>query len=143
MQQELILYPALASMGLTFAVGFTMLRLRFLAVGRGEVNPRYFLLNRGGKVPEYVARVEQNYSNQLELPMLFYALALMLYVTGSVNTPQLTLAWAFIATRVAHAAIHITVNRLRWRMIAFVSGAVILLSSWVGVLVQLATASPP
>lgn len=139
MQQELILFPALASMALTFAVGFTMVRLRFLAVARGEVPLRYFLLNRGGRVPEYLARVEQNYENQLELPILFYALVLMLYTTGSVDPIQLSLAWAFIAARVAHAAVHITVNRLRLRMILFLGGALILLASGGVFAVKLAT----
>ncbi len=48
MRQALILYPLMAMAGLTFLVGLRMLRLRFRAVARGEINPRYFLLNRGG-----------------------------------------------------------------------------------------------
>ena len=139
MRQELILYPALVSMALTFAVGVALVRLRSLAVGRGEIPLRYFLLNRGGRVPDYLVQVEQNYSNQLELPTLFYALVLMLYVTSSVDAVQLSLAWAFAATRLAHAAIHVTVNRLLWRMVAFLSGGAILIAAWFYLVLELLT----
>jgi hypothetical protein len=107
-----------------------MLHLRFRAVRRAEINPRYFLLNRGGKVPDYLLRVEQNYSNLLELPLLFYLLILMLYATRTVDELQLWLAWCHAGTRIVHTAIHTTGNRLRWRMLSFISGALLLLGGW-------------
>ena len=113
MEQELIIFPALVVVALTFIVGFTLVRLRFLAVNRGEVNPHYFLLNRGGKLPDYLLRMEQNYTNLFELPVLFYLLILLLYITHEVDTLQLWLAWGFAVTRIVHTAIHTTVNRLR------------------------------
>lgn len=142
MRQELILYPALVSMALTFTVGFALVRLRALAVGRGELPLHYFLLNRGGRPPRYLVQVEQNYTNQLELPTLFYALVLMMYVTGSVDVVQLSLAWAFAATRLAHAAIHVTVNRLFWRMRAFLGGGLVLIGSFLYFLFQLSAGLP-
>ena len=131
MEPQQIFFPLAAMVALTFTVGVAMLRLRFAVIRRGELNPRYFLLNRGGRVPARLARVEQNYLNLLELPLLFYVLGLALYMTGSVDPVQLILAWLFVASRVLHSLIHTTVNRLRWRMLAFSGGALLLLFMWV------------
>ncbi len=125
-----ILFPMAGMVLLTFAVGVAMLGLRFRAVARGEINPRYFLLNRGGRVPEYLARVEQNYTNLFELPVLFYVLVLTLYATASVTPSQIWLAWGFVVARVLHTLVHTTVNRLRWRMRIFSAGALLLIAAW-------------
>ncbi len=125
-----ILYPMASLVLLTFVVGVAMLGLRFRAVARGQINPRHFLLNRGGRVPEYLARVEQNYLNLFELPVLFYALVLALYATASVSPLQLGLAWGFVVARLLHTLVHTTVNRLRWRMRIFSVGALLLIAAW-------------
>ena len=130
MEPQQIFFPLAAMVALTITVGVAMLRLRFRAVARREISPRYFLLNRGGRVPEYLARVEQNYINLFELPVLFYVLMLALYATSSVTPLQLWLAWGFVASRVLHTLVHTTVNRLRWRMLAFSGGALLLLVMW-------------
>jgi hypothetical protein len=129
MPQIWILYPMTALVALTFAVGAVLLWMRVRAVRRGEINPRYFLLNRG-KAPDALTRVDQHFTNLFELPVLFYALVLVLYVTASVTPLQLALAWAFVLTRVLHALIHTTVNRLRARMLAFLAGALLLMLGW-------------
>lgn len=137
MKQELILYPALLMALLTFSVGIALFRRRFVAVKRGDINPGYFLHNRGGKLPDYLARVEQNFSNQFELPVLFYAVVLMLYASHSVNHYQLWLLWGFALSRVAHSLVHIGVNRLAWRRNIFTLGFLLLLASWVLLFIQL------
>lgn len=131
MTKEMILYPLLAIVILTFFVGFLLLRLRFKAVKQDSLNPRHFLLNKGGKAPEYMVKTEQHYLNLFELPVLFYLLVIALYVTQRVDMVQLVLAWVFVFSRVIHTAIHLTINRLVWRMRAFVSGAVLLLLAWI------------
>ncbi len=130
MSRMQILFPLAGMALLTFAVGVAMLGLRFRAVARGDINPRYFLLNRGGRVPDYLARVEQNYTNLFELPVLFYVLVLALYAADSVTPAQLWLAWGFLASRVLHTLVHTTVNRLRWRMRIFSAGALLLIAAW-------------
>ena len=82
--QITIIYPVFALAFLTFAVASWMGRLRFAAVKRGDLSARYYRLNRGGEVPEYLAKVSQNYDNLLELPILFYVVSVLLYVTNQV-----------------------------------------------------------
>jgi hypothetical protein len=130
MEHTVILYPVLALAALTFGIALWMGRLRFLAVRRGDLSPSYYELNRGGKVPDYLAKVSQNYDNLLELPILFYVLACLLYVTDKVEPAQLVMAWLFVGSRYVHSYIHTTTNRLRPRMRGFLFGALILIVMW-------------
>ena len=130
MHQITIIYPLFALVVLTFFVALWMGRLRFAAVKRGDLNVRYYRLNRGDEVPEYLAKVSQNYDNLLELPILFYVVTVLLYVTDRVEFAQLILAWLFVASRYVHSYIHTTSNQLRHRMWAFMTGVFALIGMW-------------
>lgn len=137
MNQELILYPAVAMALLTLGVSLLLFRARRQAIFSGEVNPAYFLLNRGGRLPERLIRVEQNYNNLFELPVLFYALVVLLYLSHSGDTVQLALLWGFVLSRIIHSNIHIRHNHLRWRMRSFITGFLLLLAAWLWLLLRL------
>ena len=130
MNQELILYPAMAMALLTLGVGLLLLRARVLAVRNGDLNPAYFLYNRGAKQPDYLVRVEQNYSNQFELPVLFYALTGLLYTSQDAGYTELGLLWGFVLSRFVHSLAHIRLNRLLWRRDSFIVGFMLLLVGW-------------
>ena len=42
--------------------------------------------------------------------MIFYTLALYLFVTNQVDTVYVTAGWVFVALRALHSAVHCTVN---------------------------------
>jgi len=130
MEQTAIIFPVFALVFLTFGIGIWLGKLRIVAVKKGDLNPRYYELNRGGKVPEYLAKVSHNYDNILSLPILFYVIAIMLFITAKVEMAQIVLAWMFVASRYAHSYIHTTYNNVRHRMRAFMLGVVILISMW-------------
>ena len=130
MEQTAILWPVFALVFLTFGIGVWLGKLRFLAVKKGDLNPRYYELNRGGKVPAYLAKVSHNYDNLLALPILFYVITTLLLVTAKVEIAQLVLAWLFVVSRYVHSYIHTTYNNVRHRMRAFTLGAVILIGMW-------------
>jgi hypothetical protein len=130
MEQATILPPVFALAVLTFGVALWMGRLRFLAVRRGDLSPRYYELNRGGKVPDYLAKVSQNYDNLLELPILFYVLTCLLYVSQQVELAQVVMAWLFVGSRYVHSYIHTTTNILKPRMRSFLFGAFVLMAMW-------------
>ena len=136
MENTLILYPIFALVALTLGIGIRLGVLRFAAVRRGDLTPRFYELNRGGKMPDYLAKVSQNYDNLLELPILFYLLAVCLFITDKVDMAQLLLAWLFIASRYVHSYIHITDNKLRPRMRAFLLGVLLVIVMWVWFLLQ-------
>lgn len=130
MNQHLILFPVCALAALTFGIGIWLAWLRIAAVKRGDLSLRYFAINRGGEVPEYLAKVNNNYNNLLELPILFYVVTILLYVTHKVELAQVTLAWIFVATRYAHSYIHTTYNNIRHRLRMFMLGVVALITMW-------------
>ena len=137
MNQELILYPAMAMALLGLGVGILLLRARILAVIHGDLDPAYFQYNRGARLPDTLIRAEQNYSNQFELPVLFYALVVLLYTSQSAGYIQLGLLWGFVLSRYAHSLIHIRLNRLLWRRNSFMVGFMLLLASWILLGIQL------
>lgn len=142
MQQQAIFFPVAAMAALTFGTGVVLLRARFRAVAAGEVSPRYFLFNRGGKLPPGLLQLEQHYRNLLELPLLFYVLAIALFVTGFATPLQVGLAWAFVGTRLVHTIIHTHGNQLRLRMLSFSAGAVLLMLGWALWVWRLVSSSP-
>jgi hypothetical protein len=70
--------------------------------------------------PQAAARFESvqasdNYRNLFEMPVLFYALALYLFVTGQVDQIYVSAAWVFVAFRTLHSIVHSTFNRVSLR----------------------------
>ena len=48
--------------------------------------------------------------NLFEIPVLFYALVLYLFVTQQVDTVYVIAAWVFVVFRALHSAVHCTFN---------------------------------
>lgn len=130
MSQTTIFAPLFAMVLLTFGIGMLMLRARIRAV-RDGLNPGYFHFNRGARLPDELVKVSQHYENLFELPVLFYAACLALYVTDSVDMTGLVLAWVYVASRLVHAYVHLGHNRLRSRRRVFLLGMAVLFSLWI------------
>jgi len=60
--------------------------------------------------PSYVSNPSDNLKNLFEIPVLFYALVLYLFVTKQVDTAYVIAAWIFFVFRVLHSAVHCTIN---------------------------------
>jgi len=60
--------------------------------------------------PPAVSNPSDNLKNLFEIPVLFYALTLYLFVTKQVDVPYLSAAWVFVAFRALHSAVHCTFN---------------------------------
>lgn len=80
---------------------------------------------------EQATKLANNYKNQFELPVLFYAVAAFLLITSGVDYPMVALAWIFVLSRIAHTAVHIGPNVVIWRAVAFLVGVVALVAMWV------------
>ena len=62
--------------------------------------------------------------------VLAVVLCLSLYVTNAVNYVTLMLTWLFVILRYAHAAVHLTTNRLSLRFRFFGAGLIVLGIGW-------------
>ena len=137
MHQSTIIYPLIGMVFLTFVVGVKMLASRIRAVKKEGMNPAFFALNRGAKQPDYLVKVSQHYENLFELPILFYVVSLLIFITNKTDPIYIVLAVSFVTVRYIHAVIHITYNNLIHRRNAFLMGSMVLLIMWLRLSFQL------
>ena len=117
-----VLWPMLAMAGLSFAVTVAMFRRRVAEIRRRRIPLRELATSRGIALLEDSAAAD-NYRNLFEMPVLFYA-ACLLVAAARLDSPALpVLAWAYVAARLAHSAIQLGANRVRWRFMAFAASA--------------------
>jgi hypothetical protein len=98
-----ILWPMLAQIGWTFALYVWLTIERTRAVARGKVKHSAFEFGRGE--PPNCARISRNLANQFELPVIFYAVVVLLVVIGRVGTIDVLAAWVFVGGRVVHTLV--------------------------------------
>src|SRR5258708_7692374 len=125
-----IVFAGVALATLTFVVLLLIPAARFRAGARGEVRARDFEYGESASVAQRVSLPNRNLMNLLELPVLFYVVCLAFYVTGSVSASAVTLAWTYVALRVAHSTIHLTYNRVSHRGMVFAVSNVVLVMLW-------------
>ena len=130
MEPALIFQPVVSLVALTFLVLLRIPYVRFRAAAARRVVVDDFKLGESPGVPPDVALPNRNYMNLLELPLLFYVLSLSLYVTRHVDQPQLTLAWCYVALRVAHSLVHLTYNGVVHRLTFFAISNFVLAAMW-------------
>lgn len=125
-----ILLPVFAHVGLVFLVLLLTGQARYRADREGRVRLQDLALDERGW-PDEARKKANNYRNQFELPVLFYALVAFLLVTRMADLAQVVLAWLFVATRYLHAFIHLGSNVVMRRGAAFLAGMFVLLVMWV------------
>ena len=99
-----IFYPAFLLMGLTLILTMRLGLMRYRAVQKGTVDPRYFVLYRGYDEPEKLAVNSRHIVNLFEAPVLFYAISIIAFVTNQGGTVLLALLWAYVGTAVCCTA---------------------------------------
>lgn len=103
--------PMLAMMLLTFVVWVYMFARRIPFITRSNLTPEQ--LTPAGLAelsPPAVSNPSDNLKNLFEMPVLFYALCLYLYVTQQVDSTYVVAAWVFVLFRILHSVMHCTVN---------------------------------
>ena len=123
-----ILQPMLAMMALTAIVWFVLYARRLPAMQKvGRSAQEYTTPDKGAALlPEAVSYPAHNFRNLFELPVIFYALCLYLYVTGTAASADVAAAWAFVGFRALHSLIHSTVNIVMARFLAYLAATVAL-----------------
>ncbi|WHO72758.1 MAPEG family protein [Rhizobium sp. BT03] len=124
-----IFWPLLAHVALVYGL-YALLGLRRAKMVRaGSIAKSDYRENRDEPAESLV--VKNCLANQFELPVLFYACCILLYVTEADNIVAVGLAWLFVALRYAHAAVHVSSNDLRYRSPLFAAGCLSLAAMWV------------
>ena len=125
-----VLLPVFVQVFLTFFFLFWMARERLSVIKSGEVKVRDIAL-RQPAWPERATQVANTFHNQLELPILFYVLVAFALITRKADLIFVVMSWMFVATRLFHAYVYATTNRLQHRFRVFAVGALILLVMWI------------
>ena len=133
-----IFWPVIAQVALTFVVTIRMYRVRIAEIRANRISPQSIANSRQAAEKLQDINASDNFRNLLELPVLFFAICPILYMTGNVTTLQLSLAWIFVALRCTHSFIHVTYNRVRHRFRAFFASMICVFAMWAVFAVRLA-----
>ena len=127
---QAVLLPLFVEVIMSFVLLYWMAYLRTRALRMGEVKAQGIAL-REPSWPPGITQIGNAYHNQLELPVLFYVLTILAWVTRHADFLFVVLAWIFVASRLVHAYIHVTNNNVNRRGPAFGLGALVLTIMWV------------
>jgi len=126
MDNNFIFIPVLIQVALTFWLYNYLAITKSRAVKKGEVNEARRALYDDAW-PDSVVQVNNCIRNQFEIPVLFYVLIGVVWAIGDINIYVHLAAWAFVSSRIGHAVIHTTFNRVPLRRKFFMTGCYILI----------------
>ena len=81
-----------------------------------------------GLLPREVQWKAHNYNHLHEAPTVFYAVALALAMIGQGDGLNATIAWAYVALRIAHSVFQATVNKVAPRFALFALSSLCLMA---------------
>ncbi|MGC1270183.1 MAG: MAPEG family protein [Croceibacterium sp.] len=118
-----MLAPAAVLVLWSLVVLFWMVRTRYAALGTAKVDlkaarPGGRGQDLDGVLPDEVNWKAHNYTHLMEQPTLFYAVSVILALSGA-GRIDVALAWAYVVIRIVHSAWQCTVNRIPVRVQLF------------------------
>ena len=127
-----ILQPVVALALWTFVIWLWMYATRIPAINQSDINTNTWV---GGtakdldeKLPAKIQWIAHNYNHLHEAPTVFYAVALVLAITGWGNGLNAQIAWAYVALRILHSLVQILWNRIMVRFGLFMLSSLALLA---------------
>lgn len=129
MAVQMVLLPVFVLVGLAFFLLLYMTTARTGALKRRETSLKDIALGQ----PNYPARVKQIgdcFSNQFEIPVLFYILIALALPLRHADLFIVLMSWVFVVLRFIHAGIFVTTNNVQQRGLVWFSGVVVLLAMW-------------
>lgn len=121
-------WPLLVHAFLIFCLYGLLVVRRAAVVKSGEVEREAFRENRDE--PQASRVVNKAIANQFELPVLFYAVCVLLYIAEADNCAAVVGAWVFVLARYVQAYMQLTGN-LPLRRLSFMAGFVVLFLLWI------------
>jgi hypothetical protein len=130
MNQNLILLPVFAQVLLTFAVLIAMGGRRRTALTSKATRMKDIALGQDAW-PVDATKAANNFRNQFEIPVLFYAVVAFALLTKSVDAWMLGFAAVFVMARAVHAFIHLGANQVMNRAYAYFVSVGAVLAMWI------------
>jgi hypothetical protein len=129
MSVQMVLLPVFVLVGLTFALLLGMATMRTRALAGGETKMKDVALGEQNW-PTRAAQIGNCFSNQFEIPLLFYILIALALPLRHADLVIVLLSWVFVVTRFVHAGIFVTSNDLRQRGPVWFAGVLVLFAMW-------------
>ncbi len=127
-----ILQPAVALMIWTMVMWLWMYATRIPAMNAAKLDPDSLAQDPTRTLddilPASVQWKAHNYNHLHEAPTLFYAVTLLLAIAGQGNGMSVTVAWAYVALRVVHSLVQVTINKVIVRFVLFVLSSIALIA---------------
>jgi hypothetical protein len=128
MNQSEIFAPVFAMLALTMIVWVYMYIKRIGFIRSQNLSSDELTAEKLAQLsPPSVSNPSDNLKNLFEIPTLFYALMLYLFVNQQVDSVYLIAAWVFVLFRVLHSSVHCTINIV---MLRFTLYLIATLSLW-------------
>jgi hypothetical protein len=114
MPRDAIFGPFFATLFLTIVVWVYMYSRRIPFIVRNRLSSKQMARPEllANLTPPEVTTPADNLRNLFEVPVIFYALVLYLYVVDQVDAVYVYSAWIFFIFRVAHSFVHCTFNQV-------------------------------
>jgi hypothetical protein len=132
MENSPLLQPMVALILWTMLIWLWMYVTRIPAMNKAKIDSANLVGTKGGDLDELLPPVVQwkahNYNHLLAEPTLFYAICVVLILSGVDNGLNVTLAWAYVGLRVLHSLVQVTINRVVIRFLAFVLSSLCLIA---------------
>jgi hypothetical protein len=138
MSLQAVLLPLFVEVVLTFVLMLLMGVRRADSFRSGAVEAKDVAL-RQSNWPPRTAQAAYSFSNQFELPVLFYVLTILEWVTRHAGIVFVILAWIFVICRLLQAYVHVTNNNYRFRSTFYSVGALVLMVMWALYIIEILT----
>ena len=129
MSVQMVLLPVFVLVGLTFALLLWMATARTRALTGKEIRIKDIALGQPNW-PERATQIGNCFSNQFEMPLLFYVLIALALPLRHADLVIVLLSWVFVVTRFAHAGIFVTSNNVQQRSLVWFAGVLVLFAMW-------------
>ena len=117
-----IITPVIVLVAWSMIMWIWMYATRIPAIHAAKINldPNAPRGEQMSSLPPKVRWIADNYTNLMEQPTVFYALAISLAVLGEGSGINFYLAWAYVILRIIHSVIQALINNINLRFLAFV-----------------------
>lgn len=127
-----ILQPVVALAAWTMVMWLWMYATRIPAMSRLNVDPDSLARDPDASLdkllPPPVQWKAHNYNHLHEAPTVFYAIAIVLAITGQGDGLNAQLGWAYVALRVVHSLVQALINKVVVRFVLFVLSSLVLIA---------------
>ncbi|ASM52145.1 hypothetical protein PESP_b0611 [Pseudoalteromonas espejiana DSM 9414] len=132
--EKTIILAMFAQVTLSLIVMLIMGKRRFAAAKNKQLQFSDFKTMRLDSAGDSVRVADRNFTNQFEIPVLFYAGCLIALQLNSASYLIAALACLFVLTRIIHTIIHIGSNNIRMRFNVFLLGCASVFALWLAVI---------